>query len=406
MEKSNQMIEDKKSKLERARELHDSAKDREFTKDERQEFDSLMDEIEDLNIRIKKSDSKRKLVIINGSNPEAWRKHKGEAITIYDKDSDMTISNKVTLGSFLRAMLLGATNEAEERALSEGSDSAGGYTVTDYLSSMFIDKLRTKTRVIQAGAKIISLNSDSHKFAKVLTDPTAAWRAENALISDSSPTFTQVEFAPETLAALVRVSRELLQDSVNIESLLTHMLTKAMGEKIDYAALLGSGTSNEPQGITNYSNLSTTVSMGTNGLGFSGNYDRILDAVNNLLTNNVNLPTAMICHPRTLINLAKMCDGNNQPLEKPDLIKDIPILDTTAIPVNQTQGTSTDCSTMFVGDFSDLVIGVRSDIRIEVLKERYMDYNQYAFVCTARVDVKPLHEQSFTKIYGIRPYGL
>jgi HK97 family phage major capsid protein len=49
---------------------------------------------------------------------------------------------RLRFGDFLRAMITGAKNDLEKRALAEGTDSAGGYSVPDIVLSRFIDKLR------------------------------------------------------------------------------------------------------------------------------------------------------------------------------------------------------------------------------------------------------------------------
>ena len=50
---------------------------------------------------------------------------------------------------------------------------------------------------------------------------------------------------PKSLAVMVKVSRELLDDSVNIGTALPRIITKAMAVEMDKAALIGSGTGNE-----------------------------------------------------------------------------------------------------------------------------------------------------------------
>ncbi len=59
---------------------------------------------------------------------------------------------------------------------------------------------------------------------------------------------------------------------------------------------------------------------------------------------------------------------DNQPLMAPKPFEAIRMLTTTAIPTDG--GAGSDESTIFMGNFNHLLIGIRSDIRIEVLKER------------------------------------
>jgi HK97 family phage major capsid protein len=47
------------------------------------------------------------------------------------------------------------------------------------------------------------------------------------------------------------------------------------------------------------------------------------------------------------------------------------------------------------------LIGLRSSLRIEVLKERYAEYHQYAFIAHMRGDVQLAHKASFCRLKGI-----
>ncbi len=100
--------------------------------------------------------------------------------------------------------------------------------------------------------------------------------------------------------------------------------------------------------------------------------------------------------------MAALVDTTNQPLLKPWSLTDLPLLKTSQLPITQTQGTSTDASTIIVGDFTKLIIGVRQGIRIELLKERYAENLQYAFVAHMRADIAVQQPKAFLKIIGVR----
>ena len=85
----------------------------------------------------------------------------------------------------------------------------------------------------------------------------------------------------------------------------------------------------------------------------------------------------------------------------PKLISDIRPLTTTSIPINETQGTATTASSILFGDWKELLIGLRSSLRIEILKERFGEFNQFAFVAHLRGDVQLAHKASFCRLKGI-----
>ena len=56
-----------------------------------------------------------------------------------------------------------------------------------------------------------------------------------------------------------------------------------------------------------------------------------------------------------------------------------------------------------VSNFADLVIGVRSQFRLEVLRERYSNNFQFGFLGHLRADVQVWHPESFAMVVGITP---
>jgi len=308
----------------------------------------------------------------------------------------------LSLGRMLRALATGTDSDLERRALAEGTDSAGGYTVPDILSTTLIDRMRAKSRVMQAGASTVPLASDKQSFAKLLTDPTPGWRAENAAVAESDPTFGTVAFVPKTLAVLFRASQELLEDSVNIEQAINTSLAQSLANEVDRVALLGSGSGSEPTGMASMSGGINELSMGTNGAAIS-DFTDVLDAVKLMQDDNAGDVGALIMAPRTHRVFAGLADTTGQPLRRPFSIENIPFLETSQVPIDQTQGTAGNASSIYLGDFADLVIGVRSRLQVEVLKERYADNMQVGFLIHLRADIQAWREQSLCRIVGIIP---
>ena len=301
----------------------------------------------------------------------------------------------LSIGNFLKATISGASTDAERRALAEGTDSAGGFTVPTSLSAQLIDALRAASVVVQAGARTVPLDTNSVAVAKLLTDPVPAWRAENGAVNESDPTFGQVLFEPKSLAVMTKISLELMQDSVNIATELPRILAAALALELDRVALLGSGSAPEPRGVANVSGIGTTALGGA-----FANYAPVLTARTGILTRNGGMPGAVIMNPRDEGALSGWTDSTGQPLNQPRALDGMKFLTTTSIPTNG--GTGTDESTMFVGDFTKLLIGMRQDIRIEILRERYMDSMQYALVAHLRADVAVEHAAAFHTITGVQ----
>jgi len=344
----------------------------------------------------------------SGYNDNQFRNADGRRIQLLgrnDRLADLNNSYRDTndfgFGEYIAAMVRGTNDVSIKNALSEGTDSAGGYTVPKRLLSNVIDKMRAKSTVIQAGALTVPLDTQVTTIARIASDPAAGWRMENAAVAESDPTFEGVTFNARSLAVLVKVSRELLDDSVNIDQALTMAFAGAMAGEADRVALFGSGTAPEPRGVFNTTNINS-VSMGANGAALTS-YGKLLDFLYELELDNAGKPTAAIQHPRTWRTIQGFADTTNQPLQPPPALANLPQLVSTTVPINQTQGTANNASSVIVGDFSQLLIGIRQEMRIEILREAFASNLQYGFLCHLRMDVAVAHPESFCKLIGITP---
>lgn len=331
-----------------------------------------------------------------------WVDEKGEPVRVL-RPNELWAERKVdgiALGDAVRAMITGPRNDFEAKALSEGTPAAGGYTVPAPLATWYIDRLRARSVAIQAGALTVPMDSNTLAMARLETDPAIGWRAENADVTEGDPTFGRVLLAAKSLAGIVKVSRELMADTVNAGAMIENALLKTMALELDRAAIWGDGTNDSPTGIANISGINE-VAMAANGAQLT-NYDKLIDALYELQLDNVEQITAGIMHPRTAASLAKLKDGQNNPLTVPEMVASVPRLSTTAAPIAETQGTSTDCSSIIYGDYRQLIIGLRENINIRLLSEVFAGKGQIAILVHARADVALAHKESFCRLKGIR----
>ena len=336
---------------------------------------------------------------------ELWRDESGRDIPVLAKshrlsDFSDNVGERIKPGELFKAMFTGGGTPEIRNALSEGTESAGGYSVPDYVSSQIIDNARAKSCVVQAGALTVPLNSEKTTIMKIAADPTVAWRLENAAIAESDPTFAGVTFQARSLAVLVKVSRELLEDSINIGEALTMALSGAIAAELDRVCLIGSGVAPQPLGILGTDGINT-VSMGAAGL-VPIAYTQLLTAYQNILEGNIEDPSAIIMAPRSLIRYAGLVDTTGQPMRKPELLANVPFMATSKIGITDTVGASNDCSKAFLGSFRHLLIGIRSGLRIEMNPSLFAGNHQMGFIAHMRADVAVTQPKAFTVITGIR----
>lgn len=301
----------------------------------------------------------------------------------------------LSVGAYLRALATGARNDAEERALSETSGASGDYTVPKTLAARLIDNLRAQSVAVRAGAITVPLDSAEHSIAKLATDPVPAWRSELGTITETDPTFGNVPLKAKSLAAIVRVSRELLADSINLEAQLPAVLAASMAVEIDRAALFGSGSDPEPLGVANVAGIGEVA----HGAALT-DYGPLVQAQTEVRIANADT-SAFVLHPRDAGTLNGLTASDGQPLNAPRSVAEVPMLNSTSVPTDL--GAGSDESLIVTGAFEHLLIGIREDVAIRMLTERYADTGELAFVVHFRGDVGVEHAEAFAKVSGILP---
>ena len=311
--------------------------------------------------------------------------------------------DRIDLVNFFRGVAGLKTTPAVRNALSEGTSAAGGFAVPSILMPNILEALHPASSLLTAGAGIVPLGDQAKTFttAAISSLPTAAWRLESGNVAVSDPTFRAVISTPQSLSFLFRVSRELLADAPNMQAALSIAIGAAFAKELDRAGLRGTGTLPEPRGILNTSGIQS-VANGANGLSLSS-YANFLSAYSAILGADAPAPTAAIMSPRSLITLAGLKDTTNQPLEPPVLLEPMKMIATSQIPNNLTVGTSTDCSEIYIADFTALLLMMRETLHVQLLVEKFADTGELAFVCHCRADFALTYPAQFCLVSGVRP---
>lgn len=257
---------------------------------------------------------------------------------------------------------------------------------------------RPASHVLASGAQIVPITSDDTSIARLDTDPTISWKAENASITDSDPTFGRVRFQPKTAVALVKVSRELVEDSLNIETALSQAFVGSFAAEVDRVSLEGSGTGSEPTGLLNMSGINELDLDGE-----FGNYLPLLQAYEAVMDDNSMPDGNVLLAPRDWTQLQQLMDSNGQPVNPPSALKDVIYRPTKSI--STVGGVDNNASTVYVGRWTDFLIGLRTDVRIELLKETFAGSLQYGFLAYMRMDVAVRYNGSFCRIINVKNPG-
>jgi HK97 family phage major capsid protein len=158
-------------------------------------------------------------------------------------------------------------NEVLRRDLVVGTPTAGGNLVADeLLAGSFIDLLRNRLALAQAGVTMLSGLQGNISIPRQSSASTAYWVGEGSAPTESQQAIDQVNMTPKTVGAFVDYSRRLLlQSSIDVEGMIRNDLARVIALELDRAAIYGTGSSNQPLGLTNTTGIGsqTITTYGT-----------------------------------------------------------------------------------------------------------------------------------------------
>ncbi|MGH9320575.1 MAG: phage major capsid protein [Vicinamibacteria bacterium] len=309
-------------------------------------------------------------------------------------------ADEVRPGALIAAAIGGETltqylNDSERKAVLESSGPAGGYLLPEFTASMFLDAVRPKTRVLQAGAQTLAMRGPVVRIPGWDDAPSASWRGEGGAFADAGGTFRRIELSARMIATERSVSIEELEDAgedtlAAVASRIESEIGRAIAEGIDKAALLGSGADNEPLGL--YGTPGVKITSHAAAL---TDYGFALDDVYDVEARN-HEPSAYITSPRVKRDLAKLSDTTGQPLRAPEDVRALKRFVTAQVP--EDLGAGANETLVFTGDFSQLLIGLRPSVGVRFQRDPYSQGNTGMVVIRAysRADVAVLDTGAFS----------
>ena len=296
-------------------------------------------------------------------------------------------------GYILAAMMTGRTvdlDDAELRALSLTPSTSGGFTASASTAARIIDLARAELAVFQAGAQTTIVEGESLTLPRLDTDFTAAWRGEGTAFNETTGEFGAVTLRPKSLAAISKISIELVEDSsVDLGNWVQQQLDAVLRAGLEDAILRGTGADAMPLGLENYPDVHTQSSGGS-----IADYEWLLTAMGDIWDAN-GVPNALIYGStvaKAIAGLATGISGDKSPLRPP------PATDSLQHYVSNhaTDGTA------YLADWSTVVVGFKpSSLRFQVLRERYADLGQIGVAADLRADIAVMHPEHVSITPGI-----
>jgi HK97 family phage major capsid protein len=270
-------------------------------------------------------------------------------------------------------------------ALTVGTDSEGGYLVPDEFERTLIEALEEEN-IMRQLAKVITTSSGDKKIPVVASKGTAAWVDEEGAIPEDDDTFGQVSIGAYKVATMIKVSEELLNDSIfNLESYIAREFARRIGAKEEEAFLAGGG-SGKPTGIftDDYGGeIGATTSTANIKM------DEIFDLFYSLKSPYRKRAT-FITNDATVKEIRKLKDGQGQYLwqpsvkaGEPDTLLNRPVRTSAYVPTIESGA-----KVIAFGDFGYYWIADRQGRAFQRLSELYAATGQVGFRATQRVDGK------------------
>lgn len=259
-----------------------------------------------------------------------------------------------SLGDFVKANM----------GLRSKTATRGPETVPTLTSMRIIDAVRQKARIVQAGTVTIPIQ-DKTNLLRIEGDPTVYEHTEGSEdISESEPSFTNVELDPGALVAAIPLSMELVQDSANLDAALQSSISAAMALKLDSTAL---ATILADGDIPTNAGQSPTVTRDTE------TWSGVLSAVGDMLGNDQDTPSAMIANASDYIARAsQQADSAGTWLGAPPILSGMGDLQTTGISAGKA----------VLGGFNlGFAVAVRHELRLEMV--RFAKYKSASHILVA-----------------------
>ncbi len=199
---------------------------------------------------------------------------------------------------------------SQEKALSAGDATAGGFLVPTEFSAEVIELLRASAVVRSLGPTILPMASGSIKVPRITSGSAAAYIGENVNIEKTELETGQLTLTFKKLASLVPISNDLIRYAApSADAIVRNDLIRAMAAREDLAFIRDDGTSGKPKGLKNWihsdnkftANGTVNLANVTNDLGKM--MQLLMDAQINLIiqqggTGAIDVNPGWIFHPR------------------------------------------------------------------------------------------------------------
>jgi len=247
-----------------------------------------------------------------------------------EKKSEAVIEHKAGFNGYLRKGAEGGLVELEQKALSVGTDSAGGFAVPEELDRDISDLL-IEVSPFRSVANVVTVGSAEYKKLVNQRGTASGWVGETAARAETdTSTFAQVQPPLGEIFANPAATQTMLDDAFfNVEQFIANEVATEFAKQEGIAFIAGDGI-NKPKGFLDEPQAATADGVRAFGTlqyvptGVAGDWpasnpsDILLDLVHTLRTGYRQNAVWML-NTLTLAAIRKFKDGDGDYLWRPGL---------------------------------------------------------------------------------------
>ena len=301
---------------------------------------------------------------------------------------------------------------AKRAVMDSGTTTAGGFLVPDQFIPDLIESLQAESVIFQAGATLLDgLAGGQVQIPKENAVASMTHRTEEGQLTTSDPTLTQVTMDEKHAGTIIYATRNLLRNSsVAVDNMLQRQLLKAAARTIDYYALRGSGSSNQPTGLFNTSGRLVDTNLSTNpAVDATITWQEMIDIraaleeQNAFETNGkpgvIWSPTVKAALMSQRVSSGRAANDGEGDFVIPPYASDQALANILGMPHWTTSQLQTNASNLgqvaVSADWSKMIIGMWGGMEIEASDQFKFDYNQIAYRLVFNYGVAFTHPEAF-----------
>jgi HK97 family phage major capsid protein len=301
----------------------------------------------------------------------------------------------------------------EQKALSEGTDTAGGFIVPPDIQAEMLARA-AQMAIMRQNCRVVTTNRDILRYPAVAPNSgtyggisggsiyssgfVGGWVGETPAFSDTDPAFKTLDIPVRKLRVATRLSNDFVSDAaVNILAWLAQNGAENMALTEDQGLINGDGSALQPLGLLNA--ITSTVDVEGTTSNTITNTTSDLGSAKKLISNVAYaLPAQYVSRAKWIMRrtiegkIRALVDGSGRFLWPPftgsgfasttgEPLLGFPVLHSDWVPDDGTDANPV----VVLADLSNYIIAQRTQVTSVVLRERFADSDQVGIILFERL---------------------